>query len=148
MTEEDLKTVLIDRKRSLSVYQIMAGLCMDNPDRFFKKQDIYNAMRALKQRELGSLSPLQALLKRLEASEKWYIAYSVDAWDQLNRLFFAYQPALDWLSQYPDVLFIDATYKTNRYNMPLVILTSTTACNKTFYVGFAFLLHEDMEYYQ
>ena len=27
-------------------------------------------------------------------------------------------------------------------------MTSTTACNKTFYVGFAFLRHEDREYYE
>ena len=147
MTEEDLKTVLIDRKRNLDVYQITAGLRMDNPDRFFKKQDIYNALGVIKRRDLSSLTPLQALLQRLEASEKWYIAYSMDAWDQLNRLFFAYQPALEWLSKYPDILFIDATYKTNRFNMPLVILTSTTACNKTFYVGFTFLRHKDIEYY-
>lgn len=58
-----------------------------------------------------------------------------------------YQPALNWLEKYPDFVFIDATYKINKYNMPLVMLTSTTACNKTFYVGFAFLLHEDGEYY-
>ena len=31
--------------------------------------------------------------------------------------------------------------------MPLIILTLMTACNKTFYVGFAFLQHKDVEYY-
>ena len=31
--------------------------------------------------------------------------------------------------------------------MPLIILILMTACNKTFYVGFAFLQHEDVKYY-
>ena len=71
----------------------------------------------------------------------------MDAWDQLTNLFFAYNPSLDWLAKYPDILFIDCTYKTNRYNLPLCIITSTTACNKTFYVGFAFIRHEDQASY-
>lgn len=48
---------------------------------------------------------------------------------------------------YPDVLFIDCTYKTNKYNMPLCIFSGVTACNKSFYVGFAFLRHEDKDSY-
>ena len=131
----------LDRQQSLTALQVAVGLRMDNPNRYFKKQDIYNTIQDIKREELGSLTPLQALLQELHASEKWYVAYQLDLWDQLRSLFFAYQPALDWLEKYPDVLFIDATYKTNKYKMPLVILTSTTACNKTFYV--AFLCHED-----
>ncbi len=47
---------------------------------------------------------------------------------------------------YPDVLFIDCTYKTNKYNMPLCIFSGVIACNKSFYIGFAFLWHEDKEF--
>ena len=121
---------------------------MNNPGQFYKKQDVYNAIGSIQHDQLGNLTPIQALLKELTVSEKWYISYTVDPWDQLNRLFFVYQLSLDWLEKYPDVLFIDATYKMNQYNMPLVILMSTTACNKTFYVGFAFFCHEDCEYYE
>ena len=146
-TAEDIKQVRLDRQRNLTALQIAVSLRTDNPTRFYKKQDIYNTIRDIRRDELGPLTPLQALLQELQGSEKWYVAYQLDPWDQLQSLFFAYQPALKWLVKYPDILFIDATYKTNKYNMPLVILTSTTACNKTFYVGFAFLLHEDREYY-
>ena len=121
---------------------------MNNPGQFYKKQNVYNAIGSIQHGQLGNLTPIQALLKELTVSEKWYISYTVDPWDQLNRLFFVYQLSLDWLEKYPDVLFIDATYKMNQYNMPLVILMSTTACNKTFYVGFAFFCHEDCEYYE
>lgn len=48
---------------------------------------------------------------------------------------------------YPDVLFIDCINKTNKYNMPLCIFSGVTAPNKTFYIGFAFLRHEDKDSY-
>ncbi len=32
--------------------------------------------------------------------------------------------------------------------MPLCILTDTTSCNKTFYIGFAFMRHEDIASYR
>lgn len=48
---------------------------------------------------------------------------------------------------YPDILFIDCTYKTNKYNMSLCIFNGITACNKSFYIGFAFLRYEDNDSY-
>lgn len=92
---EDLKTVVNDRKRHLTAQQTVTGLCIDNPSRFYKKQDIYNAIRYIWRTELGNLTPFQALLKELTTSEKWYIFYAVDPWDQLNRLFFVYQLSPD-----------------------------------------------------
>ena len=90
----------------LQFSNMCSGVC-------FTLQDIYNAISTVRQQDLSLLTSLQALLKELQAFKKWYVAYEVDSWDQLNRLFFAYQPALKWLAKYPDILFIDATYKTN-----------------------------------
>ena len=52
--------------------------------------DVYNTIESIQHTQLENLTPIQALLKELTASEKWYIAYTVDSWDQLNHLFFAY----------------------------------------------------------
>ena len=48
MTDDNIKTVRIDRQRNLSVYNIAEGLHISNPDRFFKKQDIYNAISTVR----------------------------------------------------------------------------------------------------
>lgn len=48
---------------------------------------------------------------------------------------------------YPDVCFVNFTCKTNKYNMPLCIFSGVTACNKSFYIGFAFFRHEDKDSY-
>ena len=127
---------------------ILADFRQDHPDRQFSARDMYNARAVAKRRKLGPRTPLQALMEELTGnSSQWYCKYTMDAWDQLTNLFFSYNPSLDWLAKYPDILFIDCTYKTNRFNLPLCIATSTTACNKTFYVAFAFLRHEDQPSY-
>ena len=36
------------------------------------------------------------------------------------------------------MLILDATYKTNKYKLPLLVITGVTALNTSFYVAFAF----------
>jgi hypothetical protein len=48
---------------------------------------------------------------------------------------------------YSDVLIADYTYKTNRYNMPLLHFLGVTPINTSFSAGFAFLLGEEQSDY-
>lgn len=73
-----------------------------------------------------------------------FTSYQLDGYEQLTHLFFAFEQSLDLLEMYPDILFIDCTYKTN---MSLCIFNGITACNKSFYIGFAFLRYEDNDSY-
>jgi hypothetical protein len=51
------------------------------------------------------------------------------------------------LTQNPNVLLMDATYKTNWFNMPLVDTVGIDNCNRTFFVSFAFMSSEaDADY--
>jgi hypothetical protein len=55
--------------------------------------------------------------------------------------------SIQHLAQNPDVLQIDATYKTNRFNMPLVDTVGIDSCNRTFFVSFAFMFSKaDADY--
>lgn len=92
-------------------------------------------------------TPIQSLLKDLD-SDEWFFEYNVDEWDQLIALMFFHKRSIDLLKKFNKVFFMDCTYKTNRYDMPLLIITSTTSCKKTFYVGFAFLKHGTTEFYE
>ena len=42
---------------------------------------------------------------------------------------------------------MDATYKTNRYKLPLLIITGINALGGSFYVAFCFLAGEQFEDY-
>jgi hypothetical protein len=61
---------------------------------------------------------------------------------RLLRLFVALPNSIQHLAQNHDVLLMDATYKTNRFNMPLVDTVGINSCNKTFFVSFAFMSSE------
>lgn len=110
----------------------------------FTIRDLHNQRGKLRRQELAYLTPIQHLFQKLDL---WFTSYQLDGYEQLTHLFFAFEPSLDLLAMYPDVLFIDCTHKTNKYNMPLCIFRGVTAWNKSFYIGFAFLQHEDKDSY-
>ena len=88
---------------------------------------------------MAYLTPIQHLLQKLQTLDLWYTSHLIDGYKQLMHLFFAFEPSLNLLEMYPDVLFIDCTYKTNEYNMSLCIFSGVTAYNKSLYIGFVFL---------
>jgi hypothetical protein len=47
-----------------------------------------------------------------------------------------------------EILIFDLTYRTNRYKMPLVNIVGITSCNKSFFVGSAFLPSEKVLDYE
>ncbi len=118
-----------------------------NPGKFFTIRDLQNQRGKLRRKDLAYLTPIQHLLQELQTSDLWFTSYQLNGYKQLTHLFFAFEPSLDLLEKYPDVLFVDCIYKTNKDNMPLYILSRITACNKSFYIGFAFLWHEEKDSY-
>ncbi|XP_071713567.1 uncharacterized protein [Rutidosis leptorrhynchoides] len=63
--------------------------------------------------------------------------------NELENLFFIHPISFNIWRAYPHVLIIDATYKTNRYNMPFVEIGGVTSTSKTFCIAFAFI-HDEM----
>ena len=58
---------------------------------------------------------------------------------RLSHLFFSHTESLQLLALNPEVLIIDCTYKTNRFNMPLLNIIGITSLGKNFWVAFCFL---------
>ena len=65
----------------------------------------------------------------------------------LTRLLLLHPAAIVMFKKYPSVLLLDCTYKTNRYNMPLLNICVITGNNMVIQVGFAFLSGEKREDY-
>jgi hypothetical protein len=68
----------------------------------------------------------------------------------VNFLFFAHDEAIDLARENPDVILIDATYRTNRYNIPLLPFTSmvVTAIGKITSIALCFLFVENETTYR
>ena len=90
---------------------------------------------------LGSLTPIEALITELQ-DNTWASHYTTDETGRVNFLFFAPYEAIDLAQSSPDVLFIDATYRTNRYNMPLIHFLTITPIGKTVSVAMCFVAAE------
>ena len=65
----------------------------------------------------------------------------------IRQLFFAYQPSIKLLEDFPHVFLADCTYKTNRFKMPLFCLVGMISLNTTFHLGFTFLSEEKEDNY-
>jgi hypothetical protein len=60
----------------------------------------------------------------------------------LTRLFFIHPRAVDMWKQHPNVLLLDCTYKTNRFNMPLLNICAISGNNRVTQVGLVLLSGE------
>ena len=64
---------------------------------------------------------------------------------RLRSLFFASQEQVELARCYPDIVLVDSTYKSNRYNMPLLHFGGVTPNNKFYSAAFAFMSGESEE---
>ncbi|KAM4066061.1 AMP-binding enzyme [Hirsutella rhossiliensis] len=93
-------------------------------------QDVSNALARHRQEELAGRTPLQFLYDRLDKSD-FFHRDSRDPQGRLTGLFLAPRATFHRWRQHHDVLVLDCTYKTNRFNMPLLNICAATRDNKT-----------------
>lgn len=135
----DIIVIKDDLKAHIPPIKTLARLHNLNAGKYFTMRDLHNARAKIFWQELAYLTPIQHLLQEFQTSNLWSTSHLVDGYEQLTHLFFAFEPSLDLFEMYPDIFFINCTYKTNKYNMSLCIFNGVTACNKSFYIGFALL---------
>jgi hypothetical protein len=78
----------------------------------------------------------------LDARKDWTYSYRSDEAGRVLGLFLAHEQSLDLLQGPSEVLLMDCTYRTNKFRMPLFVVTGVTPLSTTFFVGFAFLSQE------
>jgi hypothetical protein len=128
-------------KAGVAPKQISATILHDNLGSTWTMQDIYNLRRELRAELLEGQSPIEAMLYELEVG-KWEFNYQLDDNGHITQLFFTHPESLSLLKQYPEVLLMDCTYKTNRFRMPLLDILGSTSLNRTFFTAFVFLSGE------
>lgn len=112
----------------------------------FSNRDIYNLRAQLRRDALGPLTLIQALIQEFDKGD-WMYEMQTNNQYQITHLFFSRGSTQNLLKDNPEVLTMDCTYKTNRFKMPLFVISGQTALNTTFYVAFCFLCTETIEDY-
>lgn len=98
----------------------------------------------LRETKYGPFSSTQAFIQMLETDDD--IAYhaferSLET-GKIWRVFWVYKQSIEDWKRHPYLLMMDCTYKVNRFNMPLLQITGTTAFHSNFSVGFGLVSHE------
>nr|KAJ0191284.1 hypothetical protein LSAT_V11C800413350 [Lactuca sativa] len=120
---------------------------MSNSGRFVEKnvkpKDILSAVKKHKSKKEGK-TQMQGAMEYLD--QNGYIYYSREnvLTKELGDLFFAHLRSLEIWRAFPHVLLIDATYKSNKYGMPLSEIVGVTPTNMTFSIAFVYM-HEEKQ---
>jgi len=108
-------------------------------------QHVYNVLQSTKAEFLRGRSPIEALADLV--SEDGYIS---NVWlkdRDVIGVFFMHKDSVALAKVYNTVFLLDCTYKTNKFNMPLLNIVGIACTYATFNAGFAFLREETEEHY-
>ncbi|KAH1220655.1 Protein FAR1-RELATED SEQUENCE 6 [Glycine max] len=117
---------------------ILLTLKEHNADSYTTIKQIYNARSAYRSSIRGADTKMQHLMKLLERDQ--YIHWHRLKDEVVVRdLFWCHPDAVKLCNACHLVFFIDSTYKTNRYRLPLLDFVGVTPTAMTFSAGFAYL---------
>jgi hypothetical protein len=81
--------------------------------------DIYNLNASFKREQRHGLSANDALITHLK-NNKIHFKINITLENRTRHLFIAYPQSIQLAQANQDVILIDNTYKTNKFNMPLL----------------------------
>ncbi|KAM6513667.1 hypothetical protein FALCPG4_18973 [Fusarium falciforme] len=117
-----------------------------NSNTIATQQDIYNRIADSKRELCEGQSTIHAFANQMD-KEGFWSRMRLDSDDRVTAVLFAHPESLAYLQAYPDLLFLDCTYKTNKYGMPLLDMIGVDACQRSFCIAFAFLSGETEQDY-
>ncbi|CAG8595566.1 13703_t:CDS:2, partial [Racocetra persica] len=124
--------------------------------KYIHKHDIYNAVSRQRLQKLQGLNEIEMLLKTLHNDENIMANIAIkplynDERDQdgafIQAIFWIYCSTAAKFALSKDVLIIDATYKTNRFSMPLIVICSIDRFGTTYLLAFILVHSETQNYY-
>lgn len=115
--------------------------------RFQKKKSVYNNIQKYRQEALAGRTAAQHLIEIISKKGDYYFEVNMNAEEHLTAFFFCKKDSAALYRRFPTVLVMYATYKTNRYQMPLFEVAGMTCSNKTFFLCACFMSKEIEESY-
>ncbi|CAG8606497.1 13890_t:CDS:2, partial [Racocetra fulgida] len=124
--------------------------------KYIHKPDVYNTVSRQCKRKLQDLSEVELLLKTLCDDDNIVGNIALndvynDEQDQddefIQAVFWAYHDSISEFAVEKDVLIINATYKTNRFSMPLIVICSVDQFGSTYPLAFTLVYSEKQDFY-
>ncbi|XP_026417402.1 PKS-NRPS hybrid synthetase CHGG_01239-like [Papaver somniferum] len=142
--EKDLVHVL--SKRRARPIDILSGVKVLNPQNSSSLATIYKEREKIRKKTWQEGVLMQQLLFLFEEA-KYSTAYDTNEEKEVEYLFIANPECVQLARCFHQILFMDFTYKTNKYNMSILNFVGQTSTKSTFTVAFCFLKDETKESY-
>lgn len=110
-------------------------------------KDLYNSKSRSERAHIDGLCQVQDLLMALRDNEEAVYKVGSDANSELKWLTFATRNALAQFGRMSFVLLMDATYKTNTFDMPLLLFSSVDHFGRSYIVACSLLTDEQTSSY-
>ena len=108
-------------------------------------KQVYNERRQIWKANRGDKKPLQYLISKLEEHNYTYFSRTQSESTTIEDIFWAHPTSVKLFNNFPTVLVMDSTYKTNMYKMPMFEVVGVTSTDVTYSVGFGFVTYEEEE---
>ena len=126
--------------------RILEHIRRDFPGVMLTAEDLHSRRRKWEAQSRPGNTATEACVRELEKNGELYRPY-LNGRRQLLGLVYTTATARALLHRFPTVIFIDCTYKTNRYRMPMLHIVGFTCTNQTFTAGIALMLRETTDWY-
>jgi hypothetical protein len=122
--ERELIAELATGEAKLKPLQILRMLKKRDPSNLAVIEDVYNAVAVAKKKKLNGATYIEAAVEKLHQLD-WAYQFKTDRDGSLTDIVYALREGLQLLQQFPTVIFVDCTYKTNK-------VRNNTSCDPHF----------------
>ncbi|POW15464.1 hypothetical protein PSTT_02156 [Puccinia striiformis] len=115
-------------KSNLRPAQILLQLQTSDPNILATNKTILNALQKIRHEDLAGRSPIKVMMTILKETN-WASEVKVDQEGVIENIFFAHPGSIHLAHINHHVALLDATYKTNQYQIPLPHIIGQTSTN-------------------
>ncbi|POW16619.1 hypothetical protein PSTT_01140 [Puccinia striiformis] len=133
-------------KSNIKPAQMLLQLRTSDDQTLATNKTITNMLQKFRREDLDGKTPIEALVYVLKETN-WSWEVKVNDSGQIQNLFFAHPGSIHLARINHHVALLDATYKTNRYKIPLLHVIGQAASNRSLSIAFCFLTYEDDDNY-
>ncbi len=126
---------------------ILDNLLEADPDTYITLRDILNFKAKLRDERLAGDTLIKCLIRELVADEDWAFRYSTMDDGHVNFISFTLNEMINITQASLDVILINTTYWTNKYNLPGIHFMAITAVGMTVSIGLALVTSEKEPFY-
>jgi len=145
LKEDDKKIVRDLTKSKMLPRNILINLKNRRPHCMINIKQVYNELQQIWKANRGDKKSLQHLISKLEEHNYTYFSRTQSESTTIEDIFWAHPTSVKLFNNFPTVLVMDSTYKTNMYKMPMFEVVGVTSTDLTYSVGFGFVTHEKEE---